>query len=121
MDKSELPFISATELASLIKSREVSPIEVTESYLDRIPKLDGQLNSYITVTADRAMFVGRTADGTADRKVGSDRNATLLDGLIVKESDGRMGIKQFRRIIVQKVMATALKKLQVLFPKDKYR
>ena len=55
MDKTEIPFLSATELASLIKSKEVSPVEATEAYLERIPQLDGKLNSYITVTADRAM------------------------------------------------------------------
>ena len=54
MDKVELPFISATELAFLIKSHEVSPIEATEAYLERIPEIDSQLNSFITVTADRA-------------------------------------------------------------------
>ena len=62
MDKSQLPFISATELASLIKSREVSPVEAAEAYLERIPQVDGQLNSYITVTADRAMADARQAE-----------------------------------------------------------
>ena len=36
MDKSELPFLSASELSRLIASREVSPIDATEAYLDRI-------------------------------------------------------------------------------------
>ncbi len=62
MDKSQLPFLSATELASLIKSREVSPVEATEAYLERIPQIDGKLNSYITVTADRAMADARQAE-----------------------------------------------------------
>ena len=62
MGKSQLPFLSATELASLIKSREVSPVEATEAYLERIPQIDGKLNSYITVTADRAMADARQAE-----------------------------------------------------------
>ena len=62
MDKSELPFLSATELASLIKSRQVSPVEATEAYLERIPQVDGKLNAYITVTADRAMADARRAE-----------------------------------------------------------
>ena len=62
MDKTELPFISATELASLIKSRDVSPVEATEAYLDRISTIDGKLNSYITVTADRAITDARQAE-----------------------------------------------------------
>ncbi|MCH2509868.1 MAG: amidase [Dehalococcoidia bacterium] len=62
MDKSQLPFISATELASLIKSREISPVEATEAYLERIPHVDGKLNSYITVTSERAMADARQAE-----------------------------------------------------------
>lgn len=62
MDKSEIPFISATELASLIRLREVSPVEATEAYLERIHQVDGKLNSYITVTADRAMADARRAE-----------------------------------------------------------
>ncbi|MEC9279506.1 MAG: amidase family protein, partial [Chloroflexota bacterium] len=62
MDKAQLPFLSATELAALIKSREVSPVEATEAYLERIPQVDGKLNSYITVTADRAMADARQAE-----------------------------------------------------------
>ncbi|MCI0789617.1 MAG: Asp-tRNA(Asn)/Glu-tRNA(Gln) amidotransferase GatCAB subunit A, partial [Chloroflexi bacterium] len=62
MNKSELPFLSATELASLIKSRQVSPVEATEAYLERIPQVDGKLNAYITVTADRAMADARRAE-----------------------------------------------------------
>ena len=62
MDKEQLPFLSATELASLIKSRQVSPVEAAEAYLERIPQVDGKLNSYITVTADRAMADARLAE-----------------------------------------------------------
>ena len=62
MDKSQLPFISATELAFLIKTGEVSPVEATEAYLERIRQIDGQLNSYITVTTDRAISDARRAE-----------------------------------------------------------
>ncbi|MCH2503857.1 MAG: amidase [Dehalococcoidia bacterium] len=62
MDKSQLPFLSATELGSLIKSKEVSPVEAAEAYLERIPQIDGKLNSYITVTADRALADAKKAE-----------------------------------------------------------
>ena len=41
MEKTELPFLSATELSRLIKSRAVSPVEATEAYLERIEAVDG--------------------------------------------------------------------------------
>ncbi len=62
MDKSQLPFLSATELSSLIGSREVSSVEVTETYLDRIDEIDGRLHSYITVTREEALAAARQAD-----------------------------------------------------------
>jgi aspartyl-tRNA(Asn)/glutamyl-tRNA(Gln) amidotransferase subunit A len=62
MDKSQIPFLSATQLAGLIEAREVSPIEATEAYLERIDQVDGSLNSYITVTAEQALADARQAE-----------------------------------------------------------
>ena len=62
MNSNELPFLSATDLAELVKAREVSPVEATEAYLDRIRQVDPVLNSYITVTAERALGEARQAE-----------------------------------------------------------
>ena len=62
MNKSQIPFLPATELSALIKAREVSPVEATEAYLDRIGQVDDQLNSYITVTGDEALAQARLAE-----------------------------------------------------------
>ena len=62
MDSNELPFLSATALAELLKTREVSPVEATESYLTRIGQVDPALNSYITVTAEQARAEARLAE-----------------------------------------------------------
>ena len=43
------------ELAPLIKSGDLSPVELTRSQLERIEKLDGNLKSYATVTVEQAM------------------------------------------------------------------
>ncbi len=44
-----------SELAPLIESGEISPVELTQSQLARIEQLDGRLKAYATVTADLAM------------------------------------------------------------------
>ena len=62
MELEQIPFLSATELGALIKSREVSSLEATQAYLDRIAKVDGQLNSYITVCGEEALAAARLAD-----------------------------------------------------------
>ena len=62
MNSNELPFLSATELAELIRTRGVSPVEATEAYLSRIEQVDPSLNAYITVTANRARAEARQAE-----------------------------------------------------------
>ena len=55
MNKSELPFLSASNLSRLIQYKEVSPIEATEAYLDRIESEDFRFHSYLTVMRERAL------------------------------------------------------------------
>ena len=62
MNKSEIPFLTATELSGQIQSRNVSPVEVTEAYLERIEALNPTLNSYITVMADEAITAAQEAE-----------------------------------------------------------
>jgi aspartyl-tRNA(Asn)/glutamyl-tRNA(Gln) amidotransferase subunit A len=50
------------ELAGLISSGDVSPVELTELMLARIEALDGQLNTYITVMRETALEQARAAE-----------------------------------------------------------
>ena len=50
MDLHDIPYLSIAQLGELIKSKEISSLEATEAYLERISQIDGVLNSYITVT-----------------------------------------------------------------------
>ena len=47
MIKAEIPFLSVAELSELIRKKEVSPVEATEAYLDRIDALDFKFNAYV--------------------------------------------------------------------------
>ena len=67
MSPSEIPFLSASALAESIRRREVSPVEATQAYLDRIEAIDGQLNSYITVCGDEALAAARQAEDAIAR------------------------------------------------------
>ncbi|MGM3306126.1 amidase [Anabaena sp. WFMT] len=55
MNEIDLAFTPALDLAQLIRHREVSPLELVEIYLERISRLNPQLGSYFTVTADLAI------------------------------------------------------------------
>lgn len=58
----EIAFLSIPELASLIKARKITSEQLTNIYLERIEKHDGQLQSVITVTKELALKQARKAD-----------------------------------------------------------
>lgn len=58
---SDLVQLSATELVALIRSREVSPVEVVESFLRRIEEINPSLNAIVTI-ADDAIDRAREAE-----------------------------------------------------------
>ncbi len=55
------------ELALRLRRKEVSPVELTRSCLDRIEKLNPALNAFITVTAESAMAEARAAENEISR------------------------------------------------------
>ncbi len=50
------------ELAPRLKRKEVSPVELTRTCLDRIEKLNPALNAFITVAAESALAEARAAE-----------------------------------------------------------
>jgi aspartyl-tRNA(Asn)/glutamyl-tRNA(Gln) amidotransferase subunit A len=59
---SELCFLTIAEASARIRARSLSPVELTQAYLDRITALDGQLNAYILVMAQQALAEARQAE-----------------------------------------------------------
>ena len=53
-----------TELARMIATKAVSPVEVVRAHLDRIAALDPGLRSYITVCDEAALAAARAAETT---------------------------------------------------------
>lgn len=62
MGATELHFLTVAEASRLLAARKISPVELTESCLQRIAALDDRLNSFVTVTADRARAEARAAE-----------------------------------------------------------
>jgi aspartyl-tRNA(Asn)/glutamyl-tRNA(Gln) amidotransferase subunit A len=58
----ELLTFDVAALSDQIRSRRISPVEVTEAYLARIEETDAQLRAYITVTAERARAAAKAAE-----------------------------------------------------------
>lgn len=62
MQDDELAYLSVAEQGALIQRRELSPVELTATYLRRIERYDDVLRSYITVAADHALQRARQAE-----------------------------------------------------------
>ena len=62
MQATHLHDLTIAEARELIDQRKVSPVELTRTMLERIERLDLQLNSFITVTAERALAEAELAE-----------------------------------------------------------
>src|SRR6266540_3494584 len=51
-DTDELPYAGAAHQAELLRSGEITATELTQRHLDRIDRLDGELNAFRVVRAD---------------------------------------------------------------------
>ena len=67
MDKADIPYLTAAGLARLIEKREVSPVEATEAYLERIDDLDFKFKSFLTVCRKQALDAAREAEQAISR------------------------------------------------------
>jgi len=91
VDNYDLCFTPATELSRLIRSRDLSPVELTKTILDRIEKLNPSIHAFLTVSADFALEQAKSSEA---RLV---RNSLLspLDGIpySIKDLEPTAGIR----------------------------
>ena len=71
MDAADLAFAGPSRQAELIRAGEISARELVELYLERIERIDPEVNAYRTVMAERALVEADQADQR--RKAGEDR------------------------------------------------
>ena len=83
MSNTELHFKPITEQAAMLRGGELSPVELTAAYLDRIADLNGELGAYITVMGEQAMAQARQAE--SEMRAGEDKGA--LHGIPVAIKD----------------------------------
>ena len=58
----DLHYLTIAEAARLIERHQLSPVELTRAFLDRIAALNPQLNAYLLVTADHALVQAKAAE-----------------------------------------------------------
>ena len=58
----ELCYQTIADLAPRLRSKELSPVELTQAYLDRIESLDSKINCFVTVTPELALSQAQAAE-----------------------------------------------------------
>jgi aspartyl-tRNA(Asn)/glutamyl-tRNA(Gln) amidotransferase subunit A len=51
----EVTALGVAESSALLRNGELSPLELTQAYLQRIERFEGTVNAYVTVTAEQAL------------------------------------------------------------------
>ena len=83
MDEHDFHLLTLVELAGLIESRQISPVELAASYLGRIDRLNPTLGAYITVMADSAVAEA----AAAEREIANGAYRGPLHGIPVAIKD----------------------------------
>ena len=98
MGGNEIQWMSALELIDAYVSKQLSPVEVTDALLERIERINPDINAIVTLTADAAREQARTserayAEGKAGRLEGVP--ITIKDLIPVKGVRTTFGSKLF--------------------------
>lgn len=86
---SQIHDLPVAELAAAIRARELSPVEVTNHYLERIERLNGEVGAYFTVTADLARDQAAAAEKAVVR-AGDSGSLPPLTGVPIPVKDLNM-------------------------------
>lgn len=70
------PYATVEELGAALRAKQVSSLELTRFYLDRLERLGPKLNAVVTITRERAEAEARRAD--AEIAAGKTQNRPLL-------------------------------------------
>ena len=84
--------MTALELADSIVSGQLSPVEITDHYLDRIDRLNAETGAFYTVTAELAREQAAVAEklATDNRRTGDQASLPVLNGVPIPIKDLNM-------------------------------
>lgn len=82
---SSLTDLSATQALHLLQEGEISSLELTQAYLDRIQQLEPQIEAFITLTPELALEQAKSADRLRKNNTKEDLPALLGLPIAVKD------------------------------------
>ena len=87
--------LSATELVSAVRARELSPVAITDHYLSRIEEKNATVGAYFTVSAELARDQARAAEKAVAAATDPDRLPPLIGVPIpIKDLNMVAGVRQ---------------------------
>ena len=112
--KNNIHFANISDVSTLIETKEISPVELTQHLLSRIESIDRKLKSYVTVFADRAIDEAKRAE--KEILVGDYRGKLHGIPLSVKDLCYTKGIRtmgglKVRKDFIPSFDATVIKRL----------
>ena len=114
--KNNIHFANISDVSTLIETKEISPVELTQHLLSRIESIDRKLKSYVTVFADRAIDEAKRAE--KEILVGDYRGK--LHGIPLSAKDlcytkgiRTMGGLKVRKDFIPSFDATVIKRLSL--------
>ena len=114
--KNNIHFANISDVSTLIETKEISPVELTEHLLNRIESIDRKLKSYVTIFADRA--IDRAKQAEKEILVGDYRGKLHGIPLSVKDLCYTKGIRtmgglKVRKDFIPSFDATVIKRLSL--------
>jgi aspartyl-tRNA(Asn)/glutamyl-tRNA(Gln) amidotransferase subunit A len=99
MDSETIGFLPATELAELIRTKKLSPVEYMTALLARITALEPKVNAFAYLAADQAMDAAKKAEAAlmTDARIGRLHGipVTIKDLAITKDMPTQNGSRIF--------------------------
>ena len=91
MMQQDVERLTISALASSLRKKEISPVEVTRQFLDRVERLNPVLNAYLTICADDALAQAKTAE----TEIAQGKYRGLLHGIpfSLKDNIASKGIR----------------------------
>ena len=81
----KLVFTNIRELSAKIKMGKISPIELTDTFLERLENLGPRFNSIVTISKERALLQAKKAEINLKRLVYL-RDVALTNSKILEEA-----------------------------------
>ena len=110
---------TAHELNGMLKSKEISAVELTEEVFKHIDETEKSINAYITLTKDEALKTAKSVD----EKIAKGENIEVLEGIpcAIKDNICTKGIKttcasKILENFVPPYNATVMTKLNAINP-----